>query len=223
MPKSLDSKTYLAPRVKGRNAPQKYFLQALASKPACAFIAPAGCGKSFLTMSEVADWIVSKKIPSVTITRPAVSMGKTLGFLPGSSDEKIMPWLEPLLQVARERYGAGWLSSQVKNGNVELLCMEHARGRDIHGVLVVDEAQNTTPSEMLSLLTRIADGGQLILLGDPNQTDLRGLNGLTWLAGFVERHPDLQNSVELIHATSDHIERGGLCKTVVKCMELETA
>ena len=88
--------------------------------------------------------------------------------------------------------------------------------------MIVDEAQSMHPDELYALITRMEEGSKLILIGDPNQIDIRGLNGIDWLCQFVYKNPVLENHIKVIKANSDDIVRGGLCKAMVKAKEKES-
>ncbi len=215
--------SYVAEAVEPMNQVQSEFLNDMREKALAVFMAPAGAGKSFIAASEACDWLKSGDFDKIYLTRPNVGMGKSLGSLKGDLRAKFEPLLLPLIDVIKERYGAGFYESALNNGTIEFVPMEYIRGRSIKDVVIVDEAQNTTPDEMYTLLTRIADGGILIAIGDPTQNDLRGETGIEWLVDFVDRHEDLQEFVGVTEATSDDIVRGGLCKMTVKAREKDIA
>jgi len=206
--------------IQAKNEFQKKVLKAFKTKQIIALITPAGCGKSYLAMSQAADWFVNGDIDKITIARTAVGMGRTHGFLKGSLEEKYTPFLMPLIEVFTKRYGQGKYETALAAGNISMTATEHLRGRNIEGVAILDESQNTTPEEMYSIITRLTEEGKLFILGDPTQTDIKSLNGLSWLKEFVEKH-SLQEYIEIIEATSDEIVRGGLCKAFVKAKESE--
>ena len=139
--------------------------------------------------------------------------------MPGSIHEKYEPYLLPLTEVIRKRYGSGFYESGIHNGTIELQALEYIRGRSLNNVVVLDEAQGLKPNEMYTVLTRIEEGGKLIILGDPTQSDIRGKNGLDWLDEFISDNPELSEHIGVVKATSDEIVRGGLCKAVVKAKE----
>lgn len=213
------SDKYIADPVQAKNEKQREFLRALKTHQVVVFLAPAGVGKSFLTMSEVTDWFKKGDINKILMSRPAVGMGKTLGLLKGGLREKYEPYLLPLVDVIRGRYGYGFYENCINNGSIEMVPLEYIRGRNIDDVAVVDEFQNCTPDEAYTMITRIAETGKLILIGDPSQNDLRGENAMQWLPRFLESNPELKEHIAIIEATSDDIERGGLCKMMVKARE----
>lgn len=210
---------YVKPPVQARNDKQKEFLSALKSHQVVVFVAPAGVGKSFLLMSEATDWLKKGIIDKITFCRPAVGMGNTLGLLKGGMREKYEPYLLPLIDVVRKRYGYNFYENCINNGTIELLPLEYARGRSIDHLLVVEECQNTSPDEIYTMITRIEETGKLVLIGDPSQNDLKGENSLQWLPKFIEDNPELKEFIKVIEATSDDIERSGLCKAMVKAKE----
>lgn len=209
----------LAP-IQAKNDFQKNVLRALNHKQIVVIKAPAGCGKSYLTMCTASDWLMKGTIDKITLTRPAVGMGKTLGLLKGDLDAKFDPYLAPLIEVFTDRYGKGKFETALNAGNIEKVPLEYIRGRNIRGVAILEEAQNTTPDEMFALITRVTEEGKLFVIGDPVQTDMKQESGLVWLYNFVKRN-NLHEYIEIIEATSDDIVRGGLCKAFVQAMEKE--
>ena len=213
--------SYVKPPVEPKNQVQSEFLDHLNTKACSVFMAPAGVGKSYLAMSEASDWLKKGLFNKIVLTRPAVGMGKTVGLLKGGLREKYEPYLLPLVDVICDRYGKGFYETALHNGTIEMLPLEYVRGRSIRDIVVCDEIQNCTPDEVYTLVTRIAEGGVLICIGDPTQNDLKGETGIEWLVNFVERHPELKEFIGITEGDSDDIVRGGLCKTMVKAMESE--
>lgn len=209
------------PPVQARTEVQKEFLQALRTHDVVCFHAPAGVGKTFLTMSEVSDWLKKGYINKITLTRAVIPMGRSLGMLPSTLQQKFEPYLMPLLEVLWNRYGQNYYENCLHDGTIELLAPEYARGRSVSSVMVIDEAQSMHPDELYTLITRMEEGSKLILIGDPNQSDIKGKNGIDWLCEFVENNSELEQHIKIIKATSDDIVRGGLCKAMVKAKEKE--
>ncbi len=206
--------------IQAKNEFQKKVLQSFKAKQITVVIAPAGTGKSLMAMGTASDWYVKGIIKKIIISRPAVGMGRTLGLLKGSLEDKFNPYLAPLIEVFTDRHGRGRYEIALNSGDLEMIPMEYLRGRNIRDVAIVDEAQNLTQDEVFSLLTRITEEGKLFLIGDPTQNDLKQESGLVWLEKFVIKH-DLQDYIDIITATSDEIVRSGLCKSFVKAMEVE--
>lgn len=213
----------IQPPVKAKTPVQKEFLDALRKYDVVLFSAPAGVGKSFLTMSEVSDWLKKGEIDKITISRPVIPMGRSLGMLPSTLQQKFEPYLMPLLEVLWNRYGKGYYENCLHDGSIELLAPEYARGRSVSGCLILDEIQCMYSSELYTMLTRMQEGAKLILIGDGtgHQTDIKGENAITWLKRFVKDNPELSNHIKIIEATSDDIVRSGLTKAMVKARERE--
>ena len=204
--------------VTAKNEKQKEFLKHLNTKQVCIFNSPAGCGKTYLTMCEASDWLKKGYFDRISISRPNVIMGRSLGALRGDMQAKFEPLVAPLLDVVKKRYGVGFYESCLHNGTIELTPLEYIRGRNFSEIVIIDEAQLTTPDEMYTILTRLEEGGKLILIGDPTQKDQKGEDGITWLMDFVKRH-NMEDMVGYVEGSSDDIERGSFCKRVVKGME----
>lgn len=212
---------YIATPVQAKTEVQQEFLRAIKEYDVVVFIAPAGVGKTHLTMSEISDWLKKGIYNKITLTRAVIPMGRSLGMLPSTLQQKFEPYLMPLLEVLWKRYGKSYYENCIGNGSIELLAPEYARGRSVEGVLVIDECQSMMPDELYTLLTRMQEGSKLICIGDPNQSDIKGTTGISWLADFVEKNPALTKHIKVIHADSDDIVRGGLCKAMVKAREKE--
>ena len=209
------------PKVIPKNDFQRDLLKAITFQTVIVGDAPAGSGKSFLTMSTVSDMLRSGKIEKVYLSRPSVGMGKSLGLLPGSLRDKFEPYLMPLVEVMTKRHGQAWYETALGNKQIEFVPMEYLRGRSFeNAVVIIDEAQNVKPSEMYTILTRLGEDAKLIILGDPTQNDLGSDNGIDWVVGFAEDH-DLGEYVAICEASSDDIVRSGFCKAVVKAREKE--
>lgn len=211
----------IKPPITAKTEVQKEFLAALKTHDVVAFSAPAGCGKSILAMSEASDWLKKGIYDKITLTRAVIPMGRSLGMLPSTLQQKFEPYLMPLLEVLWTRYGKNYYENCLQLGSIELLAPEYARGRSVSGVFIIDEAQSMYPEELYTMLTRMETGSKLILIGDPNQSDIKGLNGIDWLCKFVEKNPELEEHIKVIKATSDDIVRSGLCKKMVIAKERE--
>ena len=218
----FQTEDYIATPVQAKNTVQKEFLAALKEYDVVAFIAPAGCGKSYLTMSEASDWLKKGIYNKIVLTRAVIPMGRSLGMLPSTLQQKFEPYLMPLLEVLWGRYGKNYYENCLANGSIELLAPEYSRGRSIADIMVIDESQSLHADELYTLITRMQEGSKLFLLGDTAQSDIKGKNGLQWLEEFVEENPELSKHIKIIKATSDHIVRGGLCKAMVKAKEKES-
>lgn len=211
------------PPVTAKTENQKKYLSALDSAQVVVAEGSAGSGKSYLASATAADKFRKGKIEKIIVARPYVMMGKTSGFKPGSSLEKLYPFVRNLLDTIRQRIGDGAYNNHLKDGltgEIEVQELESIRGRsfDQPSVLIIDEAQNSTKDDIISILTRISDNCQLILLGDPSQKDIKGQSGLEWFTHFSNKH-GLECSH--VHFTSEDIVRGGFVKQFIQALELE--
>ena len=195
-------------RVKPRNREQSFALDLLLdpSVQLVTLVGKAGTGKTLLAIAaglhQVAD---EHRYARLLVTRPPISLGKEIGFLPGSLDEKLAPWMQPIVDNLdfltgdavgdqqkddRRRHGGGPKSSWADlrgMGLLEVEAINYIRGRSIpHQFMVVDEAQNLTPHEVKTIVTRVGEGTKIVFTGDPYQIDNPYVdaesNGLTWLA-----------------------------------------
>ena len=141
----------------------------------------AGCGKSLVSAQTALDFLFKKEYESIYVTRAAVEVGHSLGFLPGSLSEKFDPYLEAFQENLLKSYDKVKIEELVHAGKVKALPVQFIRGKTIDDILVVEEAQNLTKAEMLAILTRLGKNGKIIINGDNEQTDIKDpVNGLTY-------------------------------------------
>jgi phosphate starvation-inducible PhoH-like protein len=178
---------------------------------------PAGTGKSYVAAVMAADMLKEDNRKRLIITRPAVEAGESLGFLPGEMDEKFDPYFAPIRQVLEERLGTGHLEAFLQNGRIQALPLAYMRGHTFKDCIVIlDEAQNTTPVQMKLFLTRIGEYSKIIVNGDLQQTDIRGKNGLK---DALSRVRNLK-SVGIAEFTRKDIVRSGLVQEIVEAYEV---
>jgi len=177
-----------------------------------------GVGKSFLSASVAADKYMKNEISKIIVARPYVQTGKSAGLKPGTGLMKLYPYVRNVLDPIRKRLGAATFDIALadgEHGSIEVQELESIRGRsfDEHSWLLLEEAQQSTPEEMLAVITRVSDNCKLICSGDLNQKDVRGESGLKWLLDFVRRHNI--RGVGIVNFDSpDDIVRGGLVRDI---------
>ena len=177
-----------------------------------------GCGKSYLSSTVAADKFRRNEIEKIIVARPYVQTGKSSGSKPGTTLEKMYPYVRNALDPIKQRLGHAAFEIALKDGqhgDIEVQELENIRGRsfDERSWLLIEEAQQTTPDEMLAIVTRVSDNCKMILSGDLNQKDIRGQSGLAWFLDFVERHRI--RGVGIINFDSpDDIVRGGLVRDI---------
>ena len=153
----------------------------------------AGSGKSLVSAVTALDFIFKKEYDNIYVTRAAVEVGNSLGFLPGSLDEKFNPYLEAFQENLSKCYNKAKIDELIKDKKVIALPVQFIRGKTIDDVLVVEEAQNLTKSEMLAILTRLGKNGRIIINGDNEQKDIRDpFNGLSYVIELSKKIPDIK-------------------------------
>jgi phosphate starvation-inducible PhoH-like protein len=134
---------------------------------------PAGSGKSSVAVGLACSWLLENKIEKIIITRPTVENGRGLGFLPGNKDEKIHPYLVPILEEMEQYLGKMNLTKYREAGIIEMCPLEYMRGRNFHNCfMILDEAQNATFEQIKMFITRIGMYSRAVINGDADQSDL---------------------------------------------------
>ena len=191
------------------------FVRAMAEKPVVFAIGPAGTGKTFLAVSAAVAALKKEEVRRIVLTRPAVEAGESLGFLPGDLKEKVDPYLTPLYDGLHEMLGIEQTERLMEKGTIEIAPLAYMRGRTLNDAFVIlDEAQNTTSSQMKMFLTRLGFHSHMVITGDVTQIDLnervesgllsarRILSGMDDIAILelsaddVVRHPLVQKIIE---------------------------
>ena len=209
-----------------RSINQKKYLQAIGKKDVVFGIGPAGTGKTYLAMAAAINALLKEEVDKVILTRPAVEAGEALGFLPGDLQEKIEPYLRPLYDAMYDILGRQRSVKLMEREIIEIAPLAYMRGRTLsNAFIILDEAQNTTPEQMMMFLTRMGNGSQMVITGDITQVDLpsrinsglkqaiRVLNGIEVISFVylesqdVVRHPIVQNIIEAYQQFTDQRER----------------
>ena len=199
------------------NPTQAAYLEALKNNPQVVVLGPAGTGKTWLAATYAADLLRQRRIRKIILTRPNVPSGRSLGFFPGSLEEKFAPWAAPLIEAIRERIGAAAYEIALKNGDIEMVPFEVMRGRSFRDAFVLlDEAQNATAAEMKTFLTRMGEDCTMVVNGDVSQCDLRETSGLRTVIDLIRTQA---LPVPVIEFTHGDIVRSGLCGIWVRAFE----
>lgn len=172
-----------------RNEKQEAYIKALQEAEQVIVFGPSGTGKTYVVSTFAANLYHLKAINKIVITRPHVAVGKDIGYLPGTLEEKAAPWALPVLDVLEKKLGKGVVETAIKAGNIEVAPLALMRGRSFEDSFIIcDESQNITFHELKMLLTRIGDGSKLVLNGDVMQSDLKEADGLTKVVHLVKKH-----------------------------------
>lgn len=134
---------------------------------------PAGSGKSSVAVGLACSWLQENKISRIIITRPTIEAGKGLGHLPGDKDEKLLPYVMPVLEEMHKYIGREMVRKLKDAGIIEICPLEYMRGRNFHNCfMILDEAQNATYEQIKMFMTRIGIDSRAVINGDADQTDL---------------------------------------------------
>ena len=197
-----------------RTLRQKTYVEAMERHDLTIALGPAGTGKTFLATVQAVRMLTERKVERLVLTRPAVEAGERLGFLPGDLQQKVDPYLRPLYDALHALLGAERTSALLEKGVIEVAPLAYMRGRTLADAFVIlDEAQNTTATQMRMVLTRLGENSRMVVTGDPTQVDLpagqlsglieaaqvlQGVEGVaicTLTAADVVRHPLVQRLV----------------------------
>jgi len=205
------------PPIKPLNPTQADYLDALRKNPQVIVLGPAGTGKTWIAATHAADLYRNRRIDKIILTRPNVPCGRSLGFFPGSLEDKFAPWAVPVADAIKDRIGKAAYDIALKNGAIELVPFEVMRGRSWRNAFVLlDEAQNATPTELKTFLTRIGEDCTMVVNGDISQCDLDRGSGLRVVIDMIAAQ-DLP--VPVIEFTPRDIVRSGVCAMWVKAFD----
>ncbi len=152
---------------------QKLYLQSMLKHPVVFGIGPAGTGKTYLAMAAAVSALLKNEVQRIILTRPAVEAGEALGFLPGDLREKILPYLRPLYDALHDMLDPEDVARLTEKGIIEIAPLAYMRGRTLaNAFIILDEAQNTTPEQMMMFLTRLGEESRMVVTGDITQIDL---------------------------------------------------
>ena len=189
---------------------QSEYITALLRADQIVVLGPAGTGKTYVAATYAAQQYAVKNIDKIILTRPNIAAGKSLGFFPGTLDDKMAPWMMPVVEVLNKHLGRTVVDIAMKNGNIELAPFETMRGRSFENAFVLlDEAQNTTLDELKMFLTRVGENTKVILNGDVSQTDLKENSGLKKIIHMVKSH---MLPIPVVEFGVEDIVRSDLCK-----------
>ena len=201
---------------------QKLYLEAIERYDMVFGIGPAGTGKTYLAVSMAVRALLEKKISRIVLTRPAVEAGERLGFLPGTLQEKIDPYLKPLYDALYDMLDVERVDRNIERGVIEIAPIAFMRGRTLNDSFVIlDEAQNTTAEQMKMFLTRIGYGSKAVITGDITQIDLP----IGKMSGLIEARNVISGveGISFIYFNERDVVRHPLVQRIVRAYESYSA
>src|SRR5882762_762099 len=172
---SLDILSRRGRTIRPKTLNQKRYVDAIDKHTIVFGIGPAGTGKTYLAMAKAVQALQAKQVSRIVLTRPAVEAGERLGYLPGTLNEKIDPYLRPLYDALHDMVDPESIPRLMQAGTIEVAPLAYMRGRSLNeAFIILDEAQNTTPEQMKMFLTRLGFGSRIVVTGDVTQVDLPG-------------------------------------------------
>jgi phosphate starvation-inducible PhoH-like protein len=201
---------------------QKHYVDAIWQHDIVFGIGPAGTGKTYLAMALAIRFLMEKRVKRIVLTRPAVEAGERLGFLPGSLEEKVSPYLRPLYDAIHDMMDFEKADQLVARGLIEIAPIAFMRGRTLNDSFVIlDEAQNTTTEQMKMFLTRLGFESKAVITGDVTQIDLpeNRRSGLTEAAHILRGI----EGISFCHFTEVDVVRHPLVQQIIKAYDRRQA
>jgi len=179
-------------------------------------VGPAGTGKTLFACSQAITQLKTGSISKIVVTRPIVPVEEDLGFLPGNINKKMDPWMRPVFDLFLESFSQREIDGMLQTGVIEISPLAYMRGRTFKNCFIIgDEMQNSSPSQMLMLITRIGIGSRMVITGDLKQSD-KGPN--SGLADFIQKYRTYKkdtSSIELIEFDKADIERSPIVAKIL--------
>lgn len=192
---------------------QQRLMDAMANYDLVFASGPAGTGKTYLSVVYAVDLLKKGDVKRIVLTRPVVEAGESLGFLPGDLKEKVDPYLRPLYDGLNDLLGNEQVERYIEKGIIEIAPLAYMRGRTMEDAFVIlDEAQNTTSTQMLMVLTRMGFRTKMVINGDQTQIDLKQPSGFTQAQAILSGVKD----IAFVELTAMDIVRNPLVQLVIE-------
>ena len=210
--------TYRGRALQPKTAGQKRYIDAIRRNTITFGVGPAGTGKTYLAMAMAVAALKRKEVARIVLVRPVVEAGESLGYLPGTLQEKLDPYIRPLYDALFDMTDMERGNALIEQGIIEIAPLAFMRGRTMNNAFVIlDEAQNTTPDQMKMFLTRLGFSSKFVITGDVTQRDLLGVNGLD----VARRVLDGIDDIALVDLGRNDIVRHSLVARIVDAYEAD--
>ena len=200
--------------IKAKTLNQRKLVESMEKNDMVFAIGPAGTGKTYTGVALAVKALKYKQVKRIILTRPAVEAGENLGFLPGDLNEKLDPYMQPLYDALRDMLPAETLQNHIEKGIIQIAPLAFMRGRTLDNAFVIlDEAQNSTHSQMKMFLTRMGKNAKFMITGDPGQIDLprRMISGLKEALLILNNKKD----IEIVHLDDKDVIRHPIVKKII--------
>jgi phosphate starvation-inducible PhoH-like protein len=212
--------TYRGKALQPKTAGQKRYIDSIRRNTITFGIGPAGTGKTYLAMAMAVAALKRREVARIVLVRPVVEAGESLGYLPGTLQEKLDPYIRPLYDALFDMTDMERGNALIEQGIIEIAPLAFMRGRTMNNAFVIlDEAQNTTPDQMKMFLTRLGFSSKFVITGDVTQRDLLGVNGLDVARRVLEGLDD----IAFVDLDRNDIVRHSLVARIVDAYEADEA
>jgi len=202
-------------KILAKTSNQKKIVTLIKANDLVFVIGPAGTGKTYVSVALALKALKDKSIKKIIITRPVVEAGENLGFLPGDLQEKIDPYLRPIYDALQDMIPINKIKKYIENKTIEIAPIAYMRGRTLkNAFILLDEAQNTTPSQLKMFLTRLGPNSKMIVTGDISQIDLRK-HQKSGLKDAIKRFKNI-NGIEFTTLDNTDVLRHSIVKRILE-------
>ncbi len=201
--------------IEPKNKKQKEFISAVAEKPVVIAVGAAGSGKTFLAAHQAFESLSYNFVDKIVVVRPAVAT-EDIGYLPGTMEEKLDPYLLPMLDAFTSLSNPKMVQDMIQDGVIEIAALAFMRGRTFsNAFIILDESQNTTVDQMKMFLTRFGENVKVVITGDLSQSDIKGENGLQWAIRTIDK----SKNVHIVKYEGKDVVRSALVRDLLSFID----